>query len=289
MSSIFESPALISVSKPLREPAKRLEVLFPNLDWDLKKAGYVDVDTSLYLSIIIYVGFSIFIIIFSFTAVPVLLTEGLTQSYPFLLLAITMSALAVAYLFVLPKVDISRRSRLIDNGLEYMLKDIQIQLRSGVPLFDTLVNVSRGQYGECSRIADGIVKEVESGRSIAEVLDDVGMWSPSEYLRKVLWQIVNAVRSGSDMVNALDAIGHDIRLDKEARIKMYSRELNLWSLVYMMFVIIAPSMGVTLLVVLSSFIGGAYINQNLLWAILLVVVVIQVVFITFLQEKRPQI
>jgi len=170
-----------------------------------------------------------------------------------------------------------------------MLKDIQIQLRSGVPLFDTIVNVSRGQYGECSKIADGIVKEVEAGRSIAEVLDDVGMWSPSEYLRKVLWQIVNAVRSGSDIVKSLEAISHDIRLDKEAKIKMYSRELNLWSLIYMMFIIIAPSMGVTLLVVLSSFIGGSYISEPLLWAILLAVSVFQVIFITFLKEKRPHI
>jgi hypothetical protein len=57
----------------------------------------------------------------------------------------------------------------------------------------------------------------------------------------------------------------------------------------MMGVIIAPSMGVTLLVVLSSFIGGAVINENTLWAVLLVVSLMQVFFITFLKEKRPQV
>lgn len=289
MPSIFESPGLVGVSKPLRDSARRLEVLFPNLDWDLKKAGYVDVDSAVYLSIIMYTGLSVFIIFFLLLVVPTLATEGLVASYGFLLLTIIMTAIAVGYLLILPRVDIDKRSRLIDNSLEYMLKDIQIQLRSGVPLFDTLVNVSRGQYGECSKIADGIVKEVESGRSIAEVLDDVGMWSPSEYLRKVLWQIVNAVRSGSDMVKALEAIAKDIRLDKEAKIQMYSRELNLWSLIYMMFVIIAPSMGVTLLVVLSSFIGGKYISESLLWGIFLGVVFFQIVFVTFLREKRPHI
>lgn len=289
MSSIFESHKLVRMSKPLRDSSKRLAVLFPNLDWDLKRAGYVDVDSTTYLSVLLYVTISAFIILFTAMVMPMLLSEGLVNSYPLLILTLAITTGIGVYLFAMPRVGIDRRSRLIDVGLEYMLKDIQIQLSSGVPLFDTIVNVSRGQYGECSHIAEGIVKEVESGRSIAEVLEDVGMWSPSEYLRKVLWQIVNAVRSGSDIVKALDAIARDIRLDKEARIKMYSRELNLWSLIYMMSVIILPSMGVTLLVVLSSFIGGAYINENVLWGILLMVVLVQVVFITFLREKRPRV
>lgn len=277
------------MSKPLRDSSKRFAVLFPNLDWDLKRAGYVDVDSTTYISIILYVTISTLIIFFSIGVLPVILSEGLVKSYPLILLTIMVTAGIGVYLFTIPKVDIARRSRLIDTGLEYMLKDIQIQLSSGVPLFDTIVNVSRGQYGECSRIADGIVKEVESGQSISDVLEDVGMWSPSEYLRKVLWQIVNAVRSGSDIVKALDAISRDIRLDKEAKIKMYSRELNLWSLIYMMGVIIMPSMGVTLLVVLSSFVGGKYINEDILIGIFIIVVFVQIVFITFLKEKRPSI
>jgi pilus assembly protein TadC len=289
MPSIFESPSLIRASKPFRDFSKRLEVLFPTLEWDLKRAGYVDVDAPLYLSIIMYVGLSIFIILLLVLVAPIAARNGMVESYPFLLAAMLLTTIIVSYLLMLPRVDINKRSRLIDNGLEYMLKDIQIQLRSGVPLFDTLVNVSRGQYGECSKIADGIVKEVESGRSIAEVLDDVGMWSPSEYLRKVLWQIVNAVRSGSDMIKALEAIARDIRLDKEAKISMYSKELNLWSLIYMMLVIIAPSMGTTLLVVLSSFVGGKYVSPNLLWGVFIFVTLIQIIFITFLREKRPHI
>lgn len=290
MPSIFESKSLIRVSKPLRESAKRIEILFPDLEWDLKKAGYADLDASTYLSMVIYSGLVIFITLFLATVViPYVLSQETTNLYIYILLSLVCTFVIVLYLFMIPRVDINRRSRLIDNSLEYMLKDIQIQLKSGVPLFDTIVNVSRWQYGECSRLADGIIKEVEAGRSITDVLDNVGMLSPSDYLRKVLWQIVNAVRSGSDVVKALDYISHDIRQDKEAKIKMYSRELNLWSLIYMMGVIIAPSMGVTLLVVLSSFIGGAVINENTLWAVLLVVSLMQVFFITFLKEKRPQV
>jgi flagellar protein FlaJ len=182
---------------------------------------------------------------------------------------------------------INRRARLIDKNLEYVLKDMHIQLTSGVPLFDTFVNIARGDYGECSVISEDIVREVQSGRSMTEVLDDVGMWSPSEHYRESLWQIVNALRTGSDVSNALEAISKSIRMEKQNKIRAYSKELNLWGLIYMMAAVVIPSMGVTLLVILSSFMGGTIINENLFWIILGALTVFQVLFITFIREKRP--
>jgi len=170
-----------------------------------------------------------------------------------------------------------------------MLRDMQIQLTGGTPLFDSLGNIAKGGYGECSVICNNIVKEVQSGRSITRVLDEFGMLSPSEYLRRALWQIVNAVKTGSNVIVALKAISNDIRVEKENRIKMYGQELNLWGLIYMMVVVIMPSMGVTLLVILSSFIGGKMINENLFWVILFAVVVFQFLFITIIRGKRPTI
>ena len=104
-----------------------------------------------------------------------------------------------------------------------------------------------------------------------------------------MWQIVNAVKSGSDVVKALEAIAHDIRIDKQAKITMYAKELNLWSLIYMMVIIIMPSMGVTLLVILSSFLGGSVVNENILYMVLSLVIVMQIIFITYIKEKRPRI
>ncbi|MBD3261893.1 MAG: hypothetical protein GF334_09555, partial [Candidatus Altiarchaeales archaeon] len=177
--------------------------------------------------------------------------------------------------------------RLIDRDLEYVLKDIQIQLTAGVPLFDTFVNIARGEYGECSTISKGIIREVEAGKAMGDVLDDVGMWSPSTFLRKSLWQIVNALRSGSDVAEALQVISKEIRLDKENRIKSYSKELNLWGLIYMMIAVILPSMGVTLMVILSSFFGKGIITEERFWLILFFLIVFQVLFISFVNQKRP--
>lgn len=288
MVSIFKSKLARETAKPFEEPAKRLVLLFPDLEWDLKRAGYI-IDTTTFLSVVMYLSLMTFIACMFVIVLPLVLVKGKDQFYIALLFSIFMTFIMFLYLLFIPKLEISKRGRLIDRDLEYMLKDMEIQLSSGVPLFDTLVNVGKGKYGECSVISDEIVQEVEAGKSMTDVLDSVGLWSPSDYLRNVLWQIVNTVRSGSDIKRSLAAISADLRVDKENKIKQYAQELNMWGLMYMLGAIILPSMGVTLLVILSSFIGGGVITETLFWLILLGLIIFQVVFISFVKGKRPAI
>ena len=76
-------------------------------------------------------------------------------------------------------------------------------------------------------------------------------------------------------------------MDKEAKIKAYAQELNMWGLIYMLASVVLPSMGVTLLVILSSFLGGEIIGEGLFWGILLFLVFFQIFFIQFVKSKRP--
>ncbi|MFC2154466.1 type II secretion system F family protein [Candidatus Altiarchaeota archaeon] len=297
MPGFYDSPKVQKISEHFQGIAKLIGAMFPTLEWDLRKAGY-NVNSVQYMSISIYlimlafIGGLIVFVVPAFAVVDevVLPDGGINVEIMYALgMSVAVSVLVFFYILYAPKVKISSRGRKIDKHLEYMLKDMQVQLTAGVPLFDTLVNISRGQYGECSNIADGVVQEVQSGKSVIEVLDDVGMWSPSDYLRKVLWQIVNAVRSGSDMVRALEAIAVDIRVEKENKIKAYGQELNLWGLIYLMAAVIVPSMGVTLLVILSSFIGGSVIDETMFWTIMVGLIIFQMVFISFVSSKRPEV
>jgi len=288
MALRLETRYLIEKSEPLLEYATHLEPLMPQLEWNLKRSGYA-LESHQYIAIVLYITAVTLTLLSLVVVAPVVATGRIENSYTSILFTICITAITALYLFVQPLLEIRRRARLIDRDLEYMLKDMRIQLSAGVPLFDTLVNIVRGGYGECSNICEGIIQEVEQGRSITEVLDNVGMWSPSEYLRRMLWQIVNALKSGSDVSDALDTIANDIRLDKENRIKSYGKELNLYGLVYLMFAIIGPSMGVTLLAILSGFLGKDVINENLFWMILGAVIVGQIFFISYVRGKRPAV
>ncbi|ODS42899.1 MAG: hypothetical protein MSIBF_06445 [Candidatus Altiarchaeales archaeon IMC4] len=283
---MFESEKLLDASRHFKKIAEQVGMMFPYIEWDLKRAG-IKVEPLDYLMISVYLVIITLVISVFIVGAPLIIAGG-SASYIGILMPFILAAFIGLYCIILPKTKIERRARQIDNNLEYMLKDMRIQLASGVPLFNTMVNVSVGGYGECSVIADRIVKDVQSGKSITDVLDDAGMASPSEYLRRALWQIVNAIRSGTDITVALEAISKDIRVMKEEKIKLYSHELNLWSLIYLMFAIILPSLGVTLLLILSSFVGAA-IGETILWGVLVVLIFFQFIFVSFIRSKRPQI
>ena len=288
MPSLFESKQLLKSSEPLKPAADQLSLMFPQLEWDLKKAGYT-ADVGQFLSIVIFSTLAIFFISMSLTSTSLVIAQGIVGSYGALGISLIAAGLTFSYLMFVPRFKILSRGKLIDKHLEYMLKDMQIQLTAGIPIFDAMANVAKGGYGECSVIMNEIVQEVQSGESMTDALDNYGMLSPSEYLRRVFWQIVNAVKTGSDVTIALKAISVDLRLEKENKIKMYGQELNLWGLIYMMAVVVAPSMGVTLLVILSSFIGGTQINERLFWMILAGLILFQIVLISIIRNKRPDV
>ena len=102
-----------------------------------------------------------------------------------------------------------------------------------------------------------------------------------------MWQLVNALRAGSDVSSALEAISEDIQMEKESKIKAYAQELNMWGLIYMLAAVVLPSMGVTLLVILSSFLGSEFIGEGLFYGILVFLIIFQVFFIQFVKNKRP--
>ncbi|RLI88927.1 MAG: hypothetical protein DRO62_02745 [Candidatus Altiarchaeales archaeon] len=288
MPSPFDSEKLQDSARVLSSPAKRLLLMFLDLEWDLKRAGY-EMGAVEYMGVVLFITIAAFGITTSVMAIPMFIAQTEVDPYITAGIPIIVTLFAFFYFLFMPRLTVMREGRLIDKDLEYMLKDMQIQLTAGVPLFNILANIAAGGYGACSKWVGDMVQEVESGGSMRDVLNNYGMLSPSEHMRRALWQIANAMQTGSDIKTALVALSNDIRQEKENKIKMYGQELSLWGLVYMITVIVAPSMGVTLLVVLSSFIGGAMINMDLFWGVLGGVIVFQLVFISIIRSKRPDI
>jgi pilus assembly protein TadC len=285
---MVESQKMLNMAEPLVEYAHHLEPLFPRMEWNLKRSGY-SIDSAQYLAVTMYMTTLVFITCVTLMVLPILIIKGWQDSYVMVFITMAATGFTLVIHLIKPSVEMAKRATRIDLDLEYMLKDMQIQLSAGVPVFDTIVNIAKGEYGECSRICEGIIQEVEQGKAMTDVLDDVGMWSPSEYLRKTLWQIVNALKSGSDVASALDVISNDIRLEKENRIKAYGKELNLYGLIYLMLAVIVPSMGITLLVILSSFLGKGIITETTFYIILTAIGFFQLMFVLFVRSKRPQI
>jgi len=287
MKSVFESKKVNTLISPLKPVSQEIGMMFPELGWDLKRAGY-KIDAISYLSIAMFIAMMVFTLSAILLVAPLVIRGGM-DLFIGILGSVVLGVLSFGYIMLIPRLKIVRTEKQIDKHLEYMLKDMQIQLTAGIPLFDTFVNIANGDYGECSTICGKIVREVQSGKSIINVLDEFGLLSSSEYLRRVFWQIVNALKTGSNVTIALKAISNEIRAEKENKIRGYGQELGLWSLVYMIFAIVFPSMGATLLLILSSFMGGSLIQEFHFWIILLGVIFFQFIFISVIRNKRPDV
>jgi pilus assembly protein TadC len=124
---------------------------------------------------------------------------------------------------------------------------------------------------------------------VVRSLDEVGMHTSSPFLRRIIWQIVNSMYAGSDISVALKSIGNDLTREKETKIKAYGQEMNLWSLMYMLMVIVLPSQGITLLIILSTLVDiFGSIDKNLVFGgIICFMFMFQFMLIGIIKNKRP--
>ncbi len=289
MPSSFESERLQNTSKSFIGIAQRLEKLVPNLEWNLERAG-IHVDPLVYISIVVYIAFSVGLATFAGIALPAYMMNKIETGLPLAVItSVALSVFMVFYMLIMPKAKIKKRAALIERNLGYALKDLEIQTGAGIPIFDAIVHVANGGYGECSEEFQQVIRRVESGDSVIKALDEVGMHTASPFLRRIIWQIVNSMYAGSDVSVALKSISDDLTKEKETRIKSYGQEMNLWSLMYMLMVIVLPSQGITLLIILSSLVNiFESLDKTLIFGgILVFMFIFQFMLIGIIKNKRP--
>ena len=126
------------------------------------------------------------------------------------------------------------------------------------------------------------------GTSLEEALNETIKTNPSYQLRKVLWQIVNSLKTGSDIVISLKAVIDSIVREQVIAVEEYGKKLNPLAMFYMVIGIIIPTLGVTMLVVLSTFIS-IKIDLTILIIISLGIAFLQLMFLSIIKSSRPAV
>jgi pilus assembly protein TadC len=106
------------------------------------------------------------------------------------------------------------------------------------------------------------------------------------HFHRALWQISNGLKSGSDIGTVLKSVVENIAQEQRIAIKKYGSQLNPLTLVYMMVAVILPSLGITFLIVMSSFSGFA-VSERMFIAILGMLALFQFMFIGVIKSRRP--
>ena len=119
-----------------------------------------------------------------------------------------------------------------------------------------------------------------------EALNESTLITPSPELRKLMWQVLNSMRTGSDIADSLNAVIDQIVRQQQISVKEYGRKLNPMAMFYMMIAVIVPSLGTTVLIVLATFIGFS-MPLSILLIIAGLVGFIQFMFFAVIKSARP--
>ncbi len=279
----FPLKKALKISRIFQGIANGIAKSIPSMKLDLYQAG-MDIAPRDYASLAVFTGFFYFVMMF-----PLIFAVGLivgrVDFVPPLAVSGIFSVFVYFYILRFPKLKAARRTRKLERDLLGALQHILIEIKSGVPLFNALLGVSDG-YGEVSDEFKKVVKEINAGTAEIESLERSSKRNPSLHFRRALWQITNAIRAGSDIANALEAIVNALTAEQVIAIRRYGQELSPYAMMYMLIAVIMPTLGITFLIILSSF-AGLNIPTYIFPVIILALGIFQFFYMGIIKTKRP--
>ena len=192
-----------------------------------------------------------------------------------------------SYLLKLPDVRISKKEKGISREIVFAGRHLIIELESGVSLYNALANVAKN-YEVIGGYFKEIINKVDLGTSMEDALTEAVEYIPSDDFRRLLWQILNSIRTGADISSSLSSVLEQIAREQTIEVNKYSKKLNPFAMFYMIIAVILPSLGITMLVVLSSFIEFE-ISLTIFMIIAGLLGFIQFMFLSMIKFSRPAI
>ncbi|MBN2458281.1 type II secretion system F family protein [Candidatus Woesearchaeota archaeon] len=278
------------VSKKFSGLARCAARLMPQLEHNLKSSN-IGLDADSFIVLVTFNAFLWFFLssVFLFSLINITKARTVAESLYF---SLGLGALVfVMILFVTvryPKIKSGKKAEQVERNLVFALKDLLLQVSAGMSLYDSFVLVSNSDYGEVSREFERSSRQIQAGVPMDKALENMALRSNSEYLKRTVWQMVNVLRSGSNFKSALRVVIDDLLKDHQDKIKEYSQELNMWSLMFMLFAVAIPTIGSTVMLIMTSF-SGASITRTTFMVFAVMCLLVQYVIIGLIQSRRPQI
>jgi pilus assembly protein TadC len=182
---------------------------------------------------------------------------------------------------------IRKREQLIDRDLLFAGQYMLVKLQSGLPLFNTLIHASR-ERNETGAFFRHIVQDINTGSPIEQALSRGRDLCPSENLKKILTEIVTSLKTGADVTDVLRNSLIEITRQLMLEVQGYGKKLNSIMMFYMIIGTVIPSIGISLLLILLSFVGVQF-NTSLLVIVVLGLMIMQGFFVAIINSARPTV
>jgi flagellar protein FlaJ len=265
-----------------------LSNMFPSLDFELEQSDY-DYEPREWVALGIFAGLFYFSMMFGAMSIITLAAKIAIVKALGLSFAVSFAIAMMSFFYVVlyPKLQVNKKIKELEGNLPYSLQHLLIEIRSGVPLFNALDSIAKSNYGVLSIEMQKAVNEINTGKSEIAALEKLARLNPSLYFRRVMWQIVNALKSGADIGATVEQIVISLSADQIISIKKYGATLNPLALMYMIFAVIFPTLGITFILVISSFLGLGISLDLVLLGILAFLFLFQFMMIGLIKTRRP--
>jgi flagellar protein FlaJ len=269
--------------------ADLINKIYPNIEIDLREAK-IDKTPKEYITAILYNAIAL-LLLGSIIAFFFLYRIEQLGKLPYIIIGILfLVGFFSGQRLIYPKYLSIKRIKRIEVNLVSALRDIQIQIDSGLSLYQAIVHISEGGYGEITRIFREAVKKMETGVSQADALRAMVSDNPSFYFRRVIWHISTALTAGGDISEVLKDIIHNLVDEQSNQIQLYGSKLRPLAMSYMLLVLIVPSLGTTFVIALLSFVSTSNSISYLIFGLTEVFVAFfQITFLGMIKVRRPNL
>ena len=268
---------------------RKLTGLYPSVKYDLLNA-HIELEpenfmVAAFFSALIWASaFGIFAkVIVAFHGLP----EPLQTAAP---LGMALGFFLIFFLLHIfyPKIIAKNIADAIDRDLVFAVRDMLIQVSSGVPVYSAMENIAEGNYAEVSQAFKAAVQDVRAGISMIRALENMALKSQSVFLKKTCWQMITTIRSGANVTIALRSIVAMLLAYHFNLIKLYNAELNFMVLIYLLISAVVPTLGVTVLIIFSVF-GILGVTPELFAGIVAISFIFQIIMIGYIHTRRPRV
>lgn len=252
----------------------------PSLETDLKKANiplYSDEYAAFSVGVAFIVSILIFIGVFLVTSFDILWS----------LLAFFLALIVVAFLVVnWPSIHVGAGGRDVDRQLPFALRHMSALLSAGISIFDSMVSVSKADYGALSVELDKVVWDVKSGENLSEALEDAADRIGSPSFGRVTIHIRRALQMGGDVAGIISQIADDLTFEMRMKVADFVEKLNAFAIVYLIGGIVGPVVIAVFSVVssarpLQQFGQTAFVDPTMLMFMVLIIFPILMALITY--------
>lgn len=257
--------------------------IYPTLKDDLYIAG-MDESVPRFIRLSVLVGFVSAIV---FTLAIIIATVFSLEPVLYLLTFLVLIPLFFLISLHLPRFNVARVGQVMNGEVAIIGRRLLIQLESGKSLVNALIDIGmkqRSRGNPLSRIAFALYM----GKPLEEIIDESITQTSSPALKRILSQIQNSLRTGTDLKRGLRVTLEEITNEKIIEFETFGKKLNTLGLFYMIFGTIAPSLGAIGFVFVLAALGVQLTLINLS-IFLIFVIPVQVMFIIVFTKMRPEL